>query len=202
MMLIKPAWIFLIMPKIQFDRQDVLEKATSLFWREGYSATSMQALFEVTGLKPGSVYLAFGNKEGLFKESIDFYGKRSVDYLQAKLSNDDSIEQGICELLLSLVDESTQTDYCSCFLLKSQLELDNQTSLKQHIADYLLTIENVYSNRLATIYGEEEAKQKAASIMVHIFGIRVYGYHTNSKEQILGSLRLGLSWLPWSQLAH
>ncbi|WP_426359689.1 TetR/AcrR family transcriptional regulator [Pseudocolwellia sp. HL-MZ19] len=190
------------MPKIQFDRQDVLNKATSLFWREGYSATSMQALFEVTGLKPGSVYLAFGNKEDLFKESIDFYGKRSIEFLQAKLSHDETIESGICELLLSFVDESTQTDYCSCFLLKSQLELDNQAPLKQHISDYLLNIENIYSTRLSTIYGEEEAKQKAASVMVHIFGIRVYGYHTNSKEQILSSLKLGLHWLPWSQLAH
>jgi len=190
------------MPKRQFDRQDVLNKATSLFWREGYSATSMQSLFEVTGLKPGSVYLAFGNKENLFKESIDFYAKNSINKLQEKLSNNATIEHEICDLLLSFVEESTQSDYCSCFLLKSQLELDNQAPLKRYISDYLSQVEDLYSTRLAQIYDVEEAKQKAASIMVHIFGIRVYGYHSNSKEQLVTSLRLGLHWLPWNKLAH
>lgn len=190
------------MTKIQFDRQYVLNKAMSLFWKEGYSATSMQALFEVTGLKPGSVYLAFGNKEGLFKASVDFYAQKSIGHLQDKLNHSKTIEQDICHILTSLVDESTQEGYCSCFLLKSQLELDNNPELKQYVSEYLLTIENVYKVNLTPIYGEEEAKQKAASIMVHLFGLRVYGYHSNSKEKILSSLRLGLHWLPWLQFTH
>lgn len=190
------------MPKIQFDRQFVLNKAMSLFWKEGYSATSMQALFEVTGLKPGSVYLAFGNKEGLFKASVDFYAQKSISHLQDKLNHSKALEHDICNVLISLVEESTKEEYCSCFLLKSQLELDNSPELKQYVSEYLTTIENLYAANLSKLYAEEEAKQKAASIMLHIFGLRVYGYHSNSKEQILSSLRLGLHWLPWSQFTH
>ncbi len=190
------------MSKTQFDRQDVLNKATSLFWRVGYSATSMQALFNVTGLKPGSVYLAFGNKEGLFKESIDSYARSSIENLTNKLSQQQAIDLSICEILLSFVEESSQTDYCSCFLIKSQLELDDEMDIKPYISKYLLDIENIYANHLEAIYSLNDAKQKATSIMVHIFGLRVYGYHVNSKQQMLNSLKLGLPWLPWSALNH
>lgn len=190
------------MPKIQFNRQEVLSSAMSLFWREGYSATSMQALFKVTGLKPGSVYLAFGNKEGLFKASVDFYADQSIDTLKSKLDNVSTVEQNICTLLTSMVEESTKEGYCSCFLLKSQLELDNHPELKQYVSDYLVTVENIYAASLTPIYGNEEAESKAASIMLHIFGLRVYGYHSDRKEQLLRSLQLGLHWLPWVHASH
>jgi len=36
------------------------------------------------------------------------------------------------------------------------------------------------------------------SIMMHIFGLRVYGYHSQNKESMLSSLQLGLPWLPWT----
>ena len=190
------------MSKTQFDRQDVLNKATSLFWRVGYSAASMQALFNVTGLKPGSVYLAFGNKEGLFKESIDSYAASSIEKLNEKLNQKQAVDVSICEILLSFVEESTQVDYCSCFLVKSQLELDDELEIKQRISMYLLEIENIYAKQLETLYSSNEAAQKATSIMVHIFGIRVYGYHSNSKQQMLNTLKLGLAWLPWLEFNH
>ena len=61
------------MAKIQYDRLNVLNEVTDLFWKSGYYATSMQAIFDVTGLKSGSVYLSFGNKESLFKMTIEHY---------------------------------------------------------------------------------------------------------------------------------
>ena len=190
------------MSKTQFDRQYVLNKAISLFWKVGYNATSMQALFEVTGLKPGSVYLAFGNKEGLFKESLKSYTQQSIDKLHETFNQNQAVEQVICEILLSFVEEATRAEYCSCFLVKSQLELDDKTNIKQTISEYLTTIEILYADQLATLYSIEEAQQKAASIMVHIFGLRVYGYHLNRKQQMLSSLQLGLHWLPWSRCIH
>lgn len=54
------------MARAQFDRDDVIGKSIKLFWKNGYSASSMQQVVKATGLKPGSIYLAFGNKEGLF----------------------------------------------------------------------------------------------------------------------------------------
>ncbi len=44
-----------------------------LFWRRGYVATSMSDIYAATGLKPGSVYAAFTDKETLFRRAFEQY---------------------------------------------------------------------------------------------------------------------------------
>jgi TetR/AcrR family transcriptional regulator, transcriptional repressor for nem operon len=48
----------------QFDRADVLDRATVLFWRRGYEATSIRDLVTATGINRGSIYATFGDKKG------------------------------------------------------------------------------------------------------------------------------------------
>ena len=55
----------------QYDREDVLHKATELFWVKGYEASSMSELEKVTGINKNSLYNEFGNKNKLFCACID-----------------------------------------------------------------------------------------------------------------------------------
>jgi len=184
------------MAKVQFDRTEVLKNASDTFWRLGFNATSMQTVFEKTGLKPGSVYLAFGNKEGLFKESLDYYANQSLTKLESIFLQYDVAEEAIYKILIMLIEESCETQYCSCFLIKSQLELGQQQwELKNYVSQHLREIELLYVKYLLKSNTNDEAKIKAASIMLHIFGIRVYGYHHNSREQLIDALHIGLPWL-------
>lgn len=58
----------------EFDRQDALQKALTLFWRQGYEPTSLNHLKEAMGgISPTSFYAAFGSKERLFSEVVDLY---------------------------------------------------------------------------------------------------------------------------------
>jgi AcrR family transcriptional regulator len=57
-----------------FDREAALGKATCLFWRKGYEATSMADLTEAMGIGSPSLYAAFGSKEGLYVEALRHYG--------------------------------------------------------------------------------------------------------------------------------
>ncbi|TBR43134.1 TetR/AcrR family transcriptional regulator [Marinomonas agarivorans] len=190
------------MAKPQFNQEHILTQASSAFWRFGYHATSMQHVFAATGLKPGSIYLAFGNKEGLFKASLDHYTQQSLLRIRNKLSQSPSVEQGIFDVLMEFVNESCQADYCSCFLVKSQLELGSHPELLQYVSTRLKQIETLYCEFLQQNHPIEEAQIKATSLMLHIFGIRVYGYHSQSKEQILSALESSLPWLPWTKLKH
>ena len=62
------------MPRpIQYDRNDVLDRAMGAFWQLGYAACSMQVLVDSTGLSRQSIYNAFGDKDGLFREVIQHY---------------------------------------------------------------------------------------------------------------------------------
>jgi AcrR family transcriptional regulator len=56
-----------------FDRDAALRRATELFWRQGYHATSVSDLTAALGITPPSLYTAFGSKRGLFAEVVDHY---------------------------------------------------------------------------------------------------------------------------------
>lgn len=56
-----------------FDRPEALDQAMRLFWKKGYSATSIADLTEVMGIGSKSLYAAFGSKDALYSEALDRY---------------------------------------------------------------------------------------------------------------------------------
>ena len=58
---------------LSFDRDIALNKAMMLFWEHGYEATSLNDLTSALGVKPSSIYSAFGDKKSLFFEAVDLY---------------------------------------------------------------------------------------------------------------------------------
>jgi TetR/AcrR family transcriptional repressor of nem operon len=69
-----------------FDIDAAAEQAMQVFWKSGYASASMADLYEATGLKPGSVYAAFGDKEGLFRKAFEAYAARFRDTLPKDLT--------------------------------------------------------------------------------------------------------------------
>lgn len=57
----------------EFDVDQALDAAMRLFWQQGYEATSMARVREVTGLSSASLYAAFSSKEGLFNAVVRRY---------------------------------------------------------------------------------------------------------------------------------
>src|SRR5688572_27210770 len=58
-----------------FDRDAALTRATHLFWRKGFEATSIADLTEAMGIGSPSLYAAFGSKEALYVEALHHYGE-------------------------------------------------------------------------------------------------------------------------------
>jgi AcrR family transcriptional regulator len=58
-----------------FDRDAALKRATHLFWRKGFEATSISDLTEAMGIGSPSLYAAFGSKEALYVEALNHYGE-------------------------------------------------------------------------------------------------------------------------------
>src|SRR3546814_3753209 len=66
-----------IMQKIRgrprkFNDDHVLRRAASLFQRQGYTATSLDELSEITGLARPSLYNAFGDMLSLYRKALAF----------------------------------------------------------------------------------------------------------------------------------
>ncbi len=188
------------MAKPLFDRNDVIDKSIELFWHNGFSASSIQQVVKATGLKPGSIYHAFGSKEGLFRESLEIYAQKGLMHISRVLDTAPSIGEGICMLLEKNIQASTQKNYCGCFLVKTRLELAAAGSELYELASAKLNeIEALYESYLEKEFGKELGRQRATSLMLHIFGMRVYGYRQKSAERMRQGLQEGLPWLPWVQ---
>src|SRR3546814_6488328 len=56
----------------KFNDDHVLRRAASLFQRQGYTATSLDELSEITGLARPSLYNAFGDKLSLYRKALAF----------------------------------------------------------------------------------------------------------------------------------
>ncbi|MGL1892706.1 MAG: TetR/AcrR family transcriptional regulator [Spirochaetaceae bacterium] len=186
------------MTKAQFNREDVIQKTIELFWLYGYSGASMQQVVKATGLKPGSIYLAFGSKEGLFREALESYSKKSLLEMVVVMDGEKTVGEGICKILRQLIDNSSKEEYSSCFLLKTQLELGYNGTDLDDLAGYLLNErEVIFQYYLGKEYDVDLSKSRAISIMLHVYGLLAYGYQKKSPESMLSGLKEGLPWLPW-----
>lgn len=59
-----------------FDRDAAVDTALAAFWAGGYQGTSVAQLTARIGIRPPSLYAAFGDKEGLFAEAAARYTDR------------------------------------------------------------------------------------------------------------------------------
>ncbi len=186
------------MARAQFDRDEVIDKSIDLFWENGFSASSMKEVVKTTGLKPGSIYLAFGNKEGLFREALVRYAKTRSAQMRNVLDNAQSVGEGICTILEGVVEDSTKEHYCSCFLIKTRLELAaEQNDLYEFASAKLGEVEELFESYLKKEFNNKVSKRRATNLMLHIFGVRVYGYQQGSADRMREGLKEGLPWLPW-----
>lgn len=69
----------------EFDVDQALDAALSVFWRKGYEGTSYTDLTQATGVERPALYSAFGNKEALFRAVLARYYERYLDFFPAGL---------------------------------------------------------------------------------------------------------------------
>lgn len=82
-----------------FDREEALERALELFWAKGYEQTSISDLTQAMGLKPPSLYAAFGSKEALFQEALALYTRTRGDGIWDALENVPTARAAVEEVL-------------------------------------------------------------------------------------------------------
>lgn len=73
----------------------------TLFWEKGFHATSLKHLEAALGMKPGSIYAAFGSKEGLFLLALERYFETSKAGFVATIERTDSPLRALSDHLRS-----------------------------------------------------------------------------------------------------
>jgi TetR/AcrR family transcriptional repressor of nem operon len=168
---------------IQFERDEVLEKAMQAFWDQGYNATSMTDLADATDLRPGSIYAAFDSKEGLFLSALDHYAEQSAAKIEHALTRADSPLEGIRDFFRKLGRETAgEHSNRSCLLVNTVLEMARQNEVVQkRVNRHLGVIETLFRHALETaqtrgeLSPDKDPKALAAFLMTSIWGLRVLG---------------------------
>jgi TetR/AcrR family transcriptional regulator, transcriptional repressor for nem operon len=61
----------------EFIREHAVDAALKLFWRRGYSATSLPDLLQAMGIARSSFYGSFSDKRSLYIECLELFGDRT-----------------------------------------------------------------------------------------------------------------------------
>jgi TetR/AcrR family transcriptional repressor of nem operon len=113
------------MPKTKlYDKDEMLQKAMTLFWKQGFHATSMQELVNYLGINRSSIYDSFGSKKNLFDDALELYYNSAREATLELLNNEPKVKNGVMKLLESsifcVIDD---IDKKGCFVVNTASEL-------------------------------------------------------------------------------
>ncbi len=175
---------------IEFNREEVLENAMQLFWQKGYSQTSIPNLVSATKLNPGSIYAAFDSKEGLFLESMEFYGNRSLTALKDSINHAESPTKGIADFFRALINKTQDRDDMGCLVVNTLLEMSSHNeTIQLHANKHLNAVEAELckalekAKTLDELAPDVDPKTLAKYLMVNIWGLRVLAKTGTMNEQ-------------------
>jgi AcrR family transcriptional regulator len=167
------------LPKL--DRQVALAKATDLFWKKGFKATSMREIQETMDMRPGSIYSCFGSKEGLYEAALEKY------------TEDQLVDLGRCAIAekplaalenfvrSEVLNRSTPDSRDLCMLMKTVSELNDENQKLLAVARRLIGlleegIIEIISNAQACgeICQTRDPKHLANYLQMQVMGLRAF----------------------------
>ena len=106
-----------------YDTDEALDRAAELFWANGFEGTSIQALEGRMGIRRGSLYHAFGDKQRLFLAALDRYDQVVLRRLADELAQGASGLAAIRQFFQARVDAARGTAHPpGCLITNSAVE--------------------------------------------------------------------------------
>ncbi len=149
-------------PQKQFDRDEVLERATQLFWERGYEATGMTQLLEHVGIGRQSLYDTFGDKRALFLECLSRYFRDRMGPVMAQLRGPGSPLDNIRQVFKMFEKMAQESRFCGCMVGNTTAELGhNDPEVAEILAGCYRAMEDAFTDALtrAQELGEISSEQ-------------------------------------------
>jgi TetR/AcrR family transcriptional regulator, transcriptional repressor for nem operon len=116
------------MPKVkQFNKEKVLQAASTIFHQKGYNGTSIDEILKATGLSRSSLYDSFQDKHNLYLQSLEFYKQASEENMEALDKKDLNGLQKIEHLFREVVNHLVKhPDDNGCLMVNAAAEMSKQ----------------------------------------------------------------------------
>jgi TetR/AcrR family transcriptional repressor of nem operon len=89
-----------------FDETDTARRAMEVFWEHGYAGAASTTISRRLGLGMGSIYQAYGSKEGLYAAALQQYHERGLAFLRDALASDVSVRAALRAFLTGRLEEA------------------------------------------------------------------------------------------------
>jgi|SRR5690348_12601780 len=100
---------------LEFDYDKAIDKATRVFWKNGYSGTSLRDLLMAIGIGEGSFYNTLKSKKQLYLKCLKHYndtvGRRRAEALLSPSSAKEGV-RGLFSILLDDLDDPRTPRAC------------------------------------------------------------------------------------------
>ncbi|MDY8135654.1 TetR/AcrR family transcriptional regulator [Aquimarina sp. 2201CG5-10] len=160
--------------KKEYIEEEVIEKAMELFWRNGYQTTSMQMLEKEMEINKFSIYASFGNKNGVFLESIKCY-KQKLGQIINKLKASQNGIVGLKQYFYDFIEFSKEMRYGKgCLITNTANEIgeDADPAIKEALNKFTNDIRNVFADNLKQENKDSLVLEKQADyLLISMFGL-------------------------------
>jgi len=169
-----------------FDRDEALERAMELFWRQGYEATSLADLTAAMGINPPSLYAAFGDKEHLFLAAVDRYENLGRGPGAGCILEDEPTARGAIERILreSAIELSKPSQPKGCMLITAATNCSAESAhLQRALADRRAAQKKHLKERIAKgIADGELARGTDAGALADFYATVLTGMSMQSRD--------------------
>lgn len=132
----------------EFDVDNVLGKAMTIFWQQGYEKTSMQDLVTGMGIHKRSMYDTFGDKHTLYMKVMERYAEISSAKMENRVEGLSSAKEAI-RLMFEVTVHRKDLEPKGCLLVNTAVELSNHDpDAAAKVNDAFLNTERLFERLL------------------------------------------------------
>ncbi|MEH0152790.1 TetR/AcrR family transcriptional regulator [Limibacter armeniacum] len=162
--------------KKEYIESEVIEKAMNLFWRNGFETTSMQLLEKEMGINKFSIYASFGNKNGVFIESIKCYRQKLTPLLDKLVASAEGVE-ALKQYFYGFISFSREKDGAGkgCLITNAANEIgkDADPKIKAELYKFTDEIRGIFRGKLAqsSTSSQQQLDVQADYLLISMFGL-------------------------------
>ncbi|KAA0929835.1 TetR/AcrR family transcriptional regulator [Streptomyces apricus] len=175
----------------EFDTEAAVSRAMELFWACGYEATSVRDLTQHLGIGQGSLYAAFGDKDGLYRAALEHYRTTLAAAALRDLAEGADARSAVRALLVERIRIAVGQDGQGCLAVNAACErLPEDPSIRRIVRDMQDASRDALAEvlRVAAERGEIEARHDpdtlAAFLVTFLNGLLVSSKITPNRRDL------------------
>jgi len=184
----------------EFDTEAAVHAAMVAFRQHGYEGTSIQDLVDATGVGRGSLYAAFGSKDGLWLAAMDRYREQYATPLIGLLRSGAPVRQLVREVLVAVVDDVVRDgNRLACLIVGAAVEraaVDPETA--RRLRTTTESLEDALTEIIAAgqaageLAGWRDPRDLARFVVMTLQGLRVMGAINPDRRSLMAAAEVAV----------